>query len=276
MRGFDPDFDDCKWTETWAFLPLIQVVPGKYPTFTIKNWNVEETDICGTAYKLPEPMEIRGLELADGKLWMSDVPQERLMMFNNAIESSGRILVGGLGLGIYPQYTMIRAPGMAQVESITIIESDPGVISVVGPIVQIAAASQDIPLEIIEGRIEDYLLENEDARFDTIFLDTWDTLDAVNLPQINRLRDLAGKRLAGEGKVLLWGYNWMLRLFEAACFAMLRTAPEKRSDWLNNATKKRLDVKGLLLPVMLHFKGQVIEDWDEALNWCREYVIALK
>ncbi len=276
MRGFTPDFDDCRWSDTWSFLPLIQPVPGNYGGLTVTNWCVEEAVIAGIPYHLAEPLEVRGLVLPDGKLWMSDVPQERLMMFNNAIESFGRILVGGLALGIYPQYAMIRAPEMAAVESITIIERNADVIDLIGPIVQVAAAAQDIPLSIIRGDVEAWMRDNPDERFDTIFLDTWEKLDAANLPLINRLRDLASLRLAAEGKVLLWGYNWMLRLHEAACYSLLAVKPEERGAWLEKATEKRQDVKAMLLPVLEQFDGKVIDDWDAALNWCREHVIHLK
>ncbi len=96
---FDPIFDDCAWNDAWLHIPIIQVVPGVYSSFTVRSWEMAEADICGQMVHLTPPLAVRGLITPDGTLWMSDVPQERLMMFNNAAATRGRTLVGGAGAG---------------------------------------------------------------------------------------------------------------------------------------------------------------------------------
>ncbi|GAB4474526.1 MAG: hypothetical protein Kow00124_14660 [Anaerolineae bacterium] len=270
MDPFDPTFDDCAWNDAWLRFPIIQVLPGVYPSFTVRSWEMTEADICGQTVRLTPPLAVRGLITPDGTLWMSDVPQERLMMFNNAAAARGRTLVGGLGLGLYPQYAMPRVSAM------TIIERDPALIRVVGPVVEVAAAAHNVPVEMQQGDIHEVLAAAPTVRYDTIFLDTWETLDAAHLPYINTLRDLAIPHLAPGGRVLLWGYRWMVRLFEGACERLLRLEPGRRHDWLAVMTRQHPAVWALLLPVVEHFAGQEVERMDEALDWCRRCAATLR
>ena len=267
LTGFDPHFDDLEWTLDWASIPVIQPVPGDYGSFTIKAWGMDEAKIGDRTFRLDTTLPVRGLVMNDGTLWMSDVPQERLMMYNNARQSRGRVLIGGMGLGLYAQYAL------PYVDSMTIVEADSLILNIISPLVRIAAQAADVSVSTRRGDIADFLSASPDERYDTIFLDTWDTIDAAILPQVNGLRDMAIKHLAPGGQVLLWGYGWMLSLFETACRALLTPQPEVRLEWLVNTTQSRPDVRKLLTPVLDHFAGQVIEDMDAALDWCRGYAI---
>ncbi|HOA24294.1 MAG TPA: class I SAM-dependent methyltransferase [Aggregatilineales bacterium] len=265
LQPFDPTFDDCTWTDAWTRVPVIQLVPGEYPGFSIRTWRIDEADVCGQRVRLSHPLDVRGLVTADGRLWMSDVPQERLMMYNNAQASRGDVLVGGLGIGLYPQYAV------PHIRTLTIVEQSAALVEVVEPVVRIAADAHRVPVEVITGDVEDVLRGEPVARYDTIFLDTWDTLDAAHLPTVNRLRDLAIPHLSEGGRVLLWGYVWMLRLFEEACERLLQVAPAERYSWLRVMTRQRPAVWTLLMPVVEHFAGQEIGNMDAALAWCRDY-----
>jgi hypothetical protein len=120
--------------------------------------------------------------------------------------------------------------------------------------------------------VEVYLSSPFETRYDTIFLDTWETLDATHLPHVNRLRDLALHHLLPGGRVLLWGYGWMVRLFEAACRQLLAVAPAERQAWLKARAEASPPALALLSPVVEHFRGQGVEDEVAALAWCRHYV----
>lgn len=264
---FDPAFDDCRWTDAWTRLPIIQVTPGSYGSFTVKSWEITRADVCGQQVALSTPLSVRGLVMADGTLWMSDVPQERLMMLNNAQASRGRVLVGGLGLGLYPQYAL------PYVESLRIVERETAVCRLVEPIVRMAAAPHGVELVVEVDDVEAVLCAPPTTRYDTIFLDIWDKLDAAHLPAINLLRDRALAHLAPGGRVLLWGYRWMVRLFEQACERLLSVDPAARSHWLEDMTAERPAVRALLLPVVERFAERPIDDRGAALGWCREYAV---
>ena len=133
--------------------------------------------------------------------WMADTLMERSMMLLAAREAKGKVLVGGLGLGIYPQITLhLKRP----VTSITIVEAHPDVIRLVEPGVQKFAQSHGVPVRIINDSIENFM-QNTDERFDTIYLDTWGDLHYKFLAYINYLVSLGSKIATPEG------YNFMYK-----------------------------------------------------------------
>lgn len=264
MPSFDPEFDDARWTLDWAKTPILQVPIGAHPDgYVVVERLLTRAQIFDRFYAAREPFPVRALLDPSGALWMSDTPQERMMMFNNAQASRGRILVGGLGLAMYPQYAAPRA------EHFTIVERSRAVIDIVGPTLEHALGGR-INLDIVEGDVSEFLAAEPAARYDTIFLDTWDTLDAKHLPHINRLRDRAIRRLAPEGRVLPWGYRWMVRLFEDACHQLLSVPPDDREVWL--AGFNQPEAAALLRPVMARFGGVSFD--QAALQWCREYIVS--
>ncbi|NDJ53145.1 MAG: hypothetical protein GYB68_08695 [Chloroflexi bacterium] len=266
---FDPTFDDCAWTDAWLQVPIIQLTPGVHQTFSVKQWQVTEANICGQPYRFSAPIDVRGIVMhEDERLWMSDVPQERLMMFKNAARSRGRILVGGLGVGLYPQYAMALA------SRLHIVEVSSEVRHVVGPIVEIAAAAYQVDLTFTVDTIESVLEDDHSGPYDTIFLDVWDTINPLHLPWINGLRDQALQIVKPDGQVLLWGYGLMLRLFEDACRQLLSVTPSEREAYFDEVRTAQPGTLALLRPVLDHFAGEVV-NLDEALPWCRDYAIKL-
>jgi len=274
MLPFDPDFDDARWTLAWAGVPILQVPVGSHPEgYRVVERLLNRAQIFGRTYEAREPFAVRALVDLSGKLWMSDTPQERMMMYNNAMASQGRILIGGLGLAMYPQYAAARAARF------TVVEQSRAVVEIVGPTLERALSRPDVtglrpvPFEIVECDAETYLAAEPATRYDTIFLDTWDTLDARHLPHINRLRDLAIRHLAPNGRVLLWGYRWMVRLFEDACRQLLSVPPQEREAWLANFDQP--EAATLLRPVMVEFVERPVDDVEAALKWCREHIVSV-
>ena len=265
--GFDPSFDDTQWTDDWTQIPIAEVPPGIYGGgYRIERRVLEVAEVFGKPYHLALPLDCRFLYDPEGRMWMSTTPQERIMMYNNGRRSRGHVLVGGLGLGLYPQYAALGAAGEAT--RIAAIEQSPAVRAMVEPTIR---AALSVPIEVRTADVEEVLRGPVLERYDTIFLDTWETLDAALLPQVNDLRDQALRHLAPGGEVLLWGYSWMVRLLEDACRLLLSQPPEQRRAWLVQRVGAIEETLALLTPVLEQFEGQVVDDLEPALAWCRGY-----
>jgi spermidine synthase len=271
QTAFDPDLDDTEWTELWSTVPIAQVPPGEYQGgYRVVQQVVNEAEVFGRPYRLQTSLDCRFLYAPQGYLWMSDTPQERIMMANNARHSWGHVLVGGLGLGLYPQYAACGMLGEAT--QITVLERSPVVAAIVEPVLR---PTLSVPLEVMVQDVGAHLSVEAKRRYDTIFIDTWESLDATRLPEINRLRDLALSHLAPDGRVLLWGYRWIVRLFEDACRRLLAEMPAQRQRWLMVRAAPSSPAGRLLMPVEAHFRGQVVGDLEQALSWCREYAMTV-
>lgn len=269
-EAFDPEFDDTQWTDGWLQVPIAQVPPGAHASgYRVERQMLEYTEVFGHPMRLTQPLECRLLYDPQGRLWMSDTPQERIMMYNNSLRTQGSVLVGGLGLGLYLQYAATGAVGQAT--RFTVIERSPVIVDIVEPTVSV---SLPVPLEIRMGDVLSHLSGQPSERYDTIFLDTWETLDAAHLPTINFLRNRAIQHLAPGGQVLLWGYRWMVRLFEDACRQILAIVPQERRGWLLAQSETSPKAVELLMPVVARFEGKVIDDPETALKWCRRFIIS--
>ncbi len=266
--GFDPDFDDTRWHDEWSSVSIALVPPGEHPSgYRVERRVLHEAMIFDRPYRLSAPFDARLLFDPDGVLWMSNTPQEHIMMCNNGEASFGHVLIGGLGLGVYPQYAAPGGVGAAQ--RFTVIEYGDVIRDIVTPTLH---AALPVPLDVQMGDIMAYLSGPVTATYDTIFLDTWDTLDAAHLPAINRLRDHALRHLAPGGRVLLWGYRWMVRLFEAACRQLLALPPDQRAEALA-AQGPGSAATDLLAPVLEHFADDPAPDLAAALAWCKVYIV---
>lgn len=169
-------------------------------------------------------------------VWMSDGLQERLMMWEAAKRSRGRVLCGGLGLGIYPQMAL----SLPRVESIDIIECDPDVIA----LIETAWKKNPWPgmgkVNIRLSPVESYL-EKTKERYDTVYIDTWDAIYNEYLPHLNELTRLAKPVLRTGGEILLWAFDLMVQ-------AMLETAQlvlDRRKKYLAIGTKQLENIEHL-------------------------------
>ena len=144
------------------------------------------------------------------KAWMTDSAQERCMTWMAAKEARGKVLVGGLGLAIYPQFALIMGKAL---ESITIVESSPDVIAIVGDSwFEPLRGTRAIQCQLVQETLENYLQQSTE-QFDTIYLDTWEDADARFLPHVNYLIQLALTRCAPDGQIHAWSYAMMVDTF---------------------------------------------------------------
>lgn len=171
-----------------------------------KNMNLEITNLKGEKIETEDSFYDF---IFPPRVWMSNNLQEKVMMYNAAKLAKGKILVGGLGLGIYPQLVLfLNRP----VSSITIVENNSEIINLVGnPLLKILE-DVNVEIKIIENSIENYM-SLSDKHYDTIYLDTWGDVHFKFLPYINYLILLAEEIIEENGIIQCWGYNHMYEDF---------------------------------------------------------------
>lgn len=142
--------------------------------------------------------------------WMTDQAEERCTILSAAKIARGKVLSGGLGLAIYPQFILhLKRP----VSSITIIECHPKIIQLIEDTwLKTLDDEERNKIKIIESTIEEYL-KNSQEIFDTIHLDTWEDADPRFLANVNYLIQLALPRCASDGQIQCWGYAQMVDTF---------------------------------------------------------------
>jgi hypothetical protein len=95
-------------------------------------------------------------------VWMSDLPIEQAQMDRALRHMRGRVLVGGLGLGVFAS----RAARRRYVESVTVVEKNPDVIKLVDPHLSHAK------IRVVQADLFEYLC-GWPGTFDAAFYDIW-------------------------------------------------------------------------------------------------------
>lgn len=199
---FDPTFrDDCWRDNLWrqAMIPLTLPAPGLYGRLRIVRAAADCLPCFGRQLKFTAPVEWT-LAYEGATLWMSDTPQERLMMLQGTTGMAGHVLVAGGGLGLYVQYLH----RYQRARRVTIVERNPDVVAVLQSLF-----ASNTAVEIVEASFEAFIDQHRCQRFDGCFIDIHPTLDPRWLPGLNWLRDQCARHVAGSLRI--WGYSWMMR-----------------------------------------------------------------
>lgn len=118
-----------------------------------------------------------------GNIWMSDTPMEKRTNRPVINHAAGDVLILGMGMGLVLP-PLLQAP---EIQSITVIEVDEQVISLVLPQLQKHYTTDN--LNIIHGdgfHPEKHLPKN--ARYDYIWFDIWQNICADNWEEIKMLQ----------------------------------------------------------------------------------------
>eukprot|EP00164_Ancoracysta_twista_P005326 GFYU01007289.1.p1 GENE.GFYU01007289.1~~GFYU01007289.1.p1 ORF type:complete len:379 (-),score=53.59 GFYU01007289.1:370-1506(-) len=184
------------------------------------------------------------------KAWMTDAANERCMMFAAAQEATGHVLVGGLGLALFPQYAFrrdsLRVGDDSEkcIQSMTIVEREPWVIDLMKKTwLDKVPMTVSEKVTIVEGCLEDHLNTTDDV-YDTVYLDTWEDCDPRVLPHINHLVVEAARRCSPSGRILCWGYTSAVTTFVTFALQMRRNfdwdqwqldpALQRFSEWVQS------------------------------------------
>jgi hypothetical protein len=256
---FDSTFDDRVFHSDIYSKPLEQVSKNfQRNSFRVEQCSLTSFEAFGKWYKSYYPLDARVLLDKNNCVWMSDHPQERMMMYTNAIQAHGSTLVGGLGLGMFPQYAQYGYGGFAT--RFTIVEQSKEVINLVRPLLE---SVLKVPFTIVHSGIEEYLLESNE-RFDTIFLNTWETLEPRHLPTVNSLRNAAVTHIHWGGRILLWGYRWIIDLFNKACLDYLSYDRARRTEILAHYDSVDPASAGVLHTFEAFYSGYPFVDMRQA------------
>ncbi len=136
-----------------------RVVTGKTPVIGMRQ--AYARGIFPINAKLNEPLLIHELHEKEHGLWMTDLPEElnqiEEMLYN--VKPQGRILVGGLGLGI----TAKRLTEITGVKSVTVVEKSKEVIKLCAN-----GAYETVCSDVME-----YITAPAPIPYDCFLLDTW-------------------------------------------------------------------------------------------------------
>lgn len=111
-----------------------------------------------------------------GSLVMSDTRMERVTNFEVIDKANGRVLIGGLGLGLLLRNMLEKD----EVTEIVVVELSQDVIDIVAPVYT------DPRVKILQGDIDEWR-PDKDEKFDTIYFDIWNSLSEDNLEHMYRL-----------------------------------------------------------------------------------------
>lgn len=193
------------------------LAPGQIGTAQVEHFTVTRQDadfhnlrcrINGRHQDEIEPGEYVRLGIR-GELVMSDTPMERRThaMFYAAY-ARGDVLIGGLGLGMIA-LAVARKPGVA---SLTVVESNPDVIALVGPSIR-SRAPKGVRLTIEEGDVFTWsppTVNKRYRRYDAIWLDIWPDVCGDDLAEHRRLRRRYRRWLRKDGRIGSWRYGELL------------------------------------------------------------------
>lgn len=133
-----------------------------------------------------------------GEVVMSDTPMERESNSLVIAQAHGRVLIGGLGLG------MIVVPLLTKkgVDKIVIVEKEADVIKLVAP--HLKKLDKEKRLTIVKGDIAYY---KPKGKFDVIYFDIWNTIGGSNYVQTLKL-EARYKPFLSDSK-MAWMGAWL-------------------------------------------------------------------
>ena len=178
--GLSKDPNIIRIVHAWeTYLPhLPKFKPGRSGPWQLRRQNlqpereIESYDpvLVSMTKELPRQKYVHVLRKGEDKgsnIWMSTSDMELATMSENLGPAHGKVLVGGLGMGIFPTL----AARCKRITSITVVEADADII---------AMTKQHLhhpKVEIIHDRFEEYCQKAQNQKpYDYIYVDIWPTM----------------------------------------------------------------------------------------------------
>jgi hypothetical protein len=167
----------------------VSIPEGRSNNVVVEKFTVTEEECKRWFFRdCPPPGEYTRL-MRDGRLWMSDTPDEMRVHSGFIYKAQGDILINGLGIGLVIA-NLLPKPGIT---SITINEISEDVIKLVAP-----AYLTDPRVTINHADAFLWKPENK-QRFDAIWHDIWSEYHTDLLPQMSKLARRYGHWLKPGG-----------------------------------------------------------------------------
>lgn len=137
---------------------------------------------------------------------MSDAPYEIRSSMEFIENAKGDVLVAGLGIGA----TLVPVLRKTSVKSVTVIEKNPDVITLVHPHLRRVRCGDK--LTVVEGDALAWAPmtgKQRGRRWDAIWLDIWPSIDMANLLEMQLLRKKYRKYLRKGGWIGVWEWDYL-------------------------------------------------------------------
>lgn len=182
------------------------------PVGQLGEWSIKRFTVSATAAKFEElrasiSFSSRGRAVPEGTytelyhtqrgVVMSDTPDEISDHLGFIRSAHGHVLIAGLGLGMVARACLLKP----EVQSVTVIEVDADVISLVSPWLSQVAEKAGKVLTIVHADALTWK-PPKGQRFNAAWYDIWDNLCGDNLKAMKTLHRRYGKRCDEQGS---WG-----------------------------------------------------------------------
>lgn len=190
----------------------------------------------------------------DDEVWMLDAPSEMNTIEPNAKKAKGKVLTFGLGIGFYVYMALLND----DVESVTIVERSPEVIQLFNTVLR-PQFPQSKEIKIIQGDAFDYFNEDTLNRYDSVFVDIWQS-NEDGLEMIERLLE---QYLPPFEQVDFWIESSCMEIMHALIFLVLKGILE------NKAYKNKDPMINRIVGKINHYLHQ-IDETVECVNRLKE------
>lgn len=192
-------------------------------------------------YRCPHPTVVQHLKSVENGTWMTDLPCEMFQMHEElAVHARGKVLIGGLGLGILPR----MVARMRQVESITVVEQSEEVCNLVWPFL---SHRMEGKARIVNADIHKFEIAKGD--FDVALLDTWQ--GTGEWVWMNEVVPLRRKFAQNVKRIACWQEDVMRMQVHMGLFNYASMPPDKLFNrYLRHqyAFNRALDDEGIMRP----------------------------
>lgn len=186
------------------------LTPGELGSAKLEVYEVNKLHSAISAFQgginyVPEGKYIK--LVAGGTLQMSNTRMEQNSNYEVVRKSRGDVLIAGLGIGLI----LVPILRKKEVVSVTVIEKDPDVISLVEPQLRKFLGKDADKLKVIQANIFEWKPQ-KGKKWDVIYFDIWPTICVDNLEEMTKLHRKFAHNKAPEGWMDSWYKNYLRQL----------------------------------------------------------------